>query len=121
MKVFEIGKLSHRKCEIRRRHLRTKNMGPSLIQIGGESIGEWTVKSNTDEFTMYYARLEKESCDCKLHCDMCDACVHMYTCSCLDTTLHYIVCKHAHLVQMKITESTKVLLPLKVMKKNAVI
>ena len=48
-------------------------MDPSLIQIGGESNGEWTVKSNTDKFTMYYVRLEKKSCDCKLHCDMCGA------------------------------------------------
>lgn len=38
---------------------------------------------------------------------MCGACVHMYTCSCLDATLHYTVCKHVHLVQMKIAESSK--------------
>ena len=62
-------------------------MDPSLIQIGGGSNGEWTVKSNTDEITVYYVRLEKESCNCKLHCDMYGVCVHMYTCSCLDATL----------------------------------
>ena len=38
---------------------------------------------------------------------MCGACVHMYTCSYLDGTLHYTVCKHVHLVQMKISESSK--------------
>ena len=36
---------------------------------------------------------------------MCGACVHMYTCSCLDATLHYTVCKHVHLVQMKISKN----------------
>ena len=38
---------------------------------------------------------------------MCGVCVHMYTYSCLDATLHYTVCKHVHSVQMNITESTK--------------
>lgn len=99
---FEIGKLSHRKCEIRRRHLRAQDLDPGLVH---ECDGEWTVKSNTDKFAAYYVRLERQSCDCKLHCDMCNACVHMYTCSCLDATLHYTVCKHVHLVQMKISET----------------
>ena len=30
---------------------------------------------------------------------------HRYTCSSLDATLHYTVCKHVHLVQMKISKN----------------
>ena len=104
---FEIGKLSHRKCEIRRRHMRAINLDPEFVQTSGESDSEWIVKSSTDELSVYYVKLDKKSCDCKLHCDMCGACVHMYTCSCLDATLHYTVCKHVHLVQMNISESSK--------------
>ena len=102
---FEIGKLSHRKCEIQRRHLWAKDLDPEFVQTSGESDSEWIVKSGTDEFTVYYVKLDKKSCDCKLHCDMCGACVHMYTCSCLDATLHYTVCKHVHVVQVKISKN----------------
>ena len=61
-----------------------------------------TVKFSTDKFAVHY---DKKTCDCKLQCDMCGACSHMCTCSCLDATLHYTVCKHVHLVQMKLSKN----------------
>ena len=36
----------------------------------------------------------------------CGACVHMYSCSCLDSAIHNTVCKHSHLVHMKQKEWT---------------
>ena len=98
--------------------MRAKDLGPELVQTYGQSDSEWTVKSNTNEFTVYYVRLENQSCDCKLHCDMCNACVHMYTCSCLDATLHYIVCKHVHLVQMKIVKTAKIVTEMTTIEEN---
>ena len=74
---FEIGKLGHRKCEIQRRHLRAKDLDPEFVQTSGESDSEWIVKSGTDEFAVYYVKLDKKSCDCKLHCH-----VHLFLFGC---------------------------------------
>ena len=46
------------------------------------------------------------TCDCKLACNYCSACVHMYTCTCMDSTLHATVCKHVHSVHMKAATHT---------------
>ena len=39
--------------------------------------------------------------NCKLRCSKCRACIHMYTCSCLDSVTHTAVCKHIHLIHIK--------------------
>ena len=42
----------------------------------------------------------------------------MYTCSCLDATLHYTVCKHVHLVQMKIVKTVKIVTKMTINEEN---
>ena len=49
----------------------------------------------------YSVHLRKENCDCHLKCTSCDACIHMYTCTCTDHVVHYTVCKLAHLVHLQ--------------------
>ena len=93
---YEMGKVTHRKCEINRKHSKAEELDPDLIQDCGQ---EWQVKSNSD-MSLYYVKLEKKTCDCKLRCEKCNVCVHTYSCTCLDATLHYTVCKHVHLVHM---------------------
>ena len=39
--------------------------------------------------------------DCKILCKDCNICPHIYSCTCLDATLHATVCKHIHLVHME--------------------
>ena len=92
----EMGKVTHRKCEINRRHSKAEELDPDLIQSSGQ---EWQVKSSTD-MSLYCVKLEKKTCDCKLRCEKCNVCVHTYSCTCLDATLHYTMCKHVHLVHM---------------------
>ena len=46
-------------------------------------------------------QLADSGCTCKLFCSHCAACVHMYTCSCIDSAIHNTVCKHSHLVHME--------------------
>ena len=60
----------------------------------------WMVQSQTDGSIEYTIRLINKTCYCKLSCTHCRACVHTYTCTCMDATLHATVCKHVHLVQM---------------------
>ena len=44
-------------------------------------------------------------CSCALICSDCGICIHMYTCTCLDATLHCTICKHVHLLSMCDTDS----------------
>ena len=47
--------------------------------------------------------LDQEHADyiCRVTCnDVCEVCVQMYSCSCVDYALHYTVCKHVHLVHI---------------------
>ena len=65
----------------------------------------WMVPSQTDGSIEYTIRLINKTCYCKLSCTHCRACVHTYTCTCMDATLHATVCKHVHLVQMTTTNT----------------
>lgn len=47
-----------------------------------------------------------DSCTCQLKCSTCLICIHMYSCTCLDATLHSTICKHVHLVHMECQEAT---------------
>ena len=58
----------------------------------------WNVSSARDGSITYVVKIVKETCTCNLRCSMCRACVHMYTCTCIDSTLHATVCKHAHAI-----------------------
>ena len=59
------------------------------------------MESLTCKGTIYVLQRLKQECDCSLRCSMCYACIHMYSCTCLDATLHSTVCKHIHLLCMQ--------------------
>ena len=94
---LEKGKYTHRIAEINKRHKSAVNM-LQQCQIICETDGKtWTVPSGSDGSIKYTVKLMQETCDCNFHCSTCRACIHMYSCSCIDSTLHTTVCKHAHL------------------------
>ena len=93
------GKNTHRMSEIQRRH----KLGIEVIkrQIPHEiSQSSWNVKSQQEPDKEYTVNVVLESCQCNLRCSQCNACIHMYTCSCVDSAIHTTVCKHMHGVQM---------------------
>jgi len=92
----EKGKYSHRVVEINKRHKRAISM--LSLKVNQKDEKTWEVPSEKDASITYVVHLINESCDCKLCCNSCKACVHMCTCSCMDATLHATVCKHVHLV-----------------------
>ena len=96
----EIGKQTHRKREISKRcstaqKLKNEGVNPYL---NGEN--SWSVQSSTRGDVSYTVSLSVPSCYCQLKCRTCAACVHMYTCTCVDYAVHYTVCKHVHLVHL---------------------
>ena len=96
----EKGKLTHRKCEINKRHKE------ALDKIGKMRItaieNGWKVESLTKKGKYYTVEKQSESCSCLMKCLSYSICPHMYSCSCLDACLHHTVCKHLHLIQMQL-------------------
>ena len=50
----------------------------------------------------FYSTIEKrqDKCSCKLNCLECGICIHHYSCTCIDATIHH--CKHLHLFIMSL-------------------
>ena len=96
LKKMEIGKITHRKSEINKRHKAAKNMKkiPPIRSIGQN---QWKIESFTNNS---YYHVEKNvsdnNCSCPLRCSICNICVHMFSCTCLDASLHCTICKHVH-------------------------
>lgn len=80
----EIGKRSHRKCEIRKRCQTAKEMREKGVKAIKVSTNTWSIASLQRSGMSYSVQLHKDSCDCHLKCTSCDACIHMYTCTCAD-------------------------------------
>jgi len=95
----EKGKLSHRKCEITKRHKEAVKIF-HICTVSQEADLEWKVQSQSSKGTNYRITKSPTCCNCKLNCSQCGACSHIYNCSCIDYALHNTVCKHIHLVQM---------------------
>ena len=51
----------------------------------------WEIESINNKGTFYLLQEVKQECNCPLMCSTCHACIHMYTCTCLDATLHNTV------------------------------
>ena len=95
------GKNSHRIREINKRHKKAEEMMSSGSEPIQESLTRWTVKSISSPDVTYTIQLSSHTnCECKLLCNSCQLCSHMYSCSCVDYALHYTACKHVHLVHM---------------------
>ena len=101
-----MGKNTHRICEISKRH-------KSAIAISPDHLtpiqhNKWNVRSNTESTRNYTVEKIQDSCDCKVVCQECQICPHIYNCDCLDATIHATVFKHAHFVHMETrTQSTR--------------
>ena len=66
---------------------------------------KWSVySSNLLDF--YTVLKQKGSCECKLHSRTCNACIHMYTCTCIDSMIHTTVCKHIHIFDLIYNKSS---------------
>lgn len=97
----EKGKLTHRICEINKRHKSAVEAEHRmcLVKTGDK---KWNIESLTKKGTYYILQQLQETCSCKLNCSVCHACVHMYLCTCMDATIHNTVCKHVHLLHMSV-------------------
>jgi len=105
--VLEKGKLSTKVKELRRRHKESSKMNPDLVISSG--TGTWEVASASSVSvglrTTYTIRLVEESCDCRIVCSQCSTCMHKYSCTCIDASIRWNMCKHIHLLCRKLRSS----------------
>ena len=102
LKKVEIGKNTHKITEIHKRH---KIASDLLEQSAIHQIkeGVFQIQSLSKKNTVYTMEKRKDQCCCKLRCSTCDICIHMYSCTCMDATLHSTICKHVHLLKTSLT------------------
>ena len=95
------GKITHRKCEIKKRHKSAEEfMGKKTPKYTKQGENTWKIESFSHEGNFYTVQQLLPHCECPLHCSMCNACIHMYSCTCLDASIHCTVCKHIHVLHM---------------------
>ncbi|KAJ8910233.1 hypothetical protein NQ315_015925 [Exocentrus adspersus] len=92
--VLHKGKVSTKISELRNRHIASLSL--DLNRVIKTDTG-WLVPSSSSN-EIYTIEEVKESCPCKLVCEECQACLHRFTCTCLDSCIKWNMCKHIHLV-----------------------
>ena len=88
---LEKGKYTRRTSEINKRHKEALKFEPMDECIQTNDGTTWTVPSARDGSIRYTVKLMKDMCTSDLRCSTCRACIHTYTCSCIDSTLHATV------------------------------
>jgi hypothetical protein len=85
-------------AQLRLRHKRSLSMEADAVLNDADMPNKrWDVMSeNKTEF--YSVPCISESCNCRIKCDACLACICRFSCSCIDNSIRYNVCKHIHLV-----------------------
>ena len=90
------GKCSHTVAEINEMYKSDLNRSSLHVPVTQKDETCWMVPSWTDPSIQYAIQLTNNACKCKLSSASRHACVHTYTCTCMDATLHAAVCKHVH-------------------------
>ena len=94
---LEKGKFTHRVSEINKRQKEAEKMKPEVQDVNDKI---WSITSARHKSIHYTVKKVMDTCSCRLRCSTCGMCVHMYTCSCIDASLHATVCKHVHAISM---------------------
>lgn len=75
----------------------TSSFECECLDSGGDSKN-WTL--NSDSKTYDVSKVSTEKC-CHLTCDVCDICLHNYTCTCIDYYIEGSICKHIHFIKLQ--------------------
>ncbi|XP_049964054.1 uncharacterized protein LOC126484546 [Schistocerca serialis cubense] len=93
--VLNKGKLTSKLKDIRLRHKSGNNIKEDFITM---EFSGWKVRSSSRRSTDYFVYDNDFQCNCRLMCIKCRACIHRYSCTCIDYTIKWNMCKHIHSV-----------------------
>lgn len=90
------GKISSKIKDIRSLHKTSLTLDVNLLIPTDDG---WTIKScSSNNFEMYFINEINSDCNCDLKCNYCNICIHRYSCSCVDSAIKWVMCKHIHLL-----------------------
>lgn len=95
------GHLSKKVIMLRKAHDQAKNHLDTKVGIRKceDNGASWIVESFSTSNTEYIVTNCGDCVpDCKLMCDKCFCCTHMFKCSCQENSIRNIMCKHIHAV-----------------------
>lgn len=92
--VINKGKVTTKIKTLRDRHKKIENLDCKSILQTDEG---WQVPSSSSN-RIYLVEERQPNCSCKLVCTDCEACFHRFSCTCLDSSVKWNMCKHVHLV-----------------------
>lgn len=98
--VLNKGKITSKLRDIRKRHKTSLNLNPDLVI---QSEDGWEVLSSKSQ-EIYHITEVNAGCKCQLTCKECNVCLHKYACSCIDSSIKWIICKHIHLLGRKLMD-----------------
>ena len=99
------GKVTAKISAMHDRHKTAKTVSYSTIAQVNDC--EWTVPSFQKRSKHEYSIRKKflpTGHVCEISCKVCKICTHMYSCSCTDHLIKNMVCKHIHLLGIKLKE-----------------
>ncbi|KAJ8909940.1 hypothetical protein NQ315_005659 [Exocentrus adspersus] len=89
------GKLSRKLKDLGNCHVSSEKL--SFEMILPDETG-WQVVSGSSPQKYFVNRIKTE-CQCNLTCSDCqNVCLHQYTCTCIDASVKWNMCKHIHLM-----------------------
>lgn len=98
------GKANYRVNAIYQHHRRSLSLPVENVQSSGENV--LSIKSS-DGKNVYEVQRVQDQCPehpaCRLSCQECNICVHLYVCNCPDSLILHTICKHIHLVQRSLS------------------
>ncbi|KAH1021733.1 hypothetical protein HUJ04_011217, partial [Dendroctonus ponderosae] len=92
--VVNKGKMSTKLKELRARHKTSDTLDINSVMVNETG---WTIPSSSTQ-DLYQIEERQINCNCKLVCSYCEKCLHSYSCSCLDSSIKWNMCKHIHLL-----------------------
>ncbi|XP_067138909.1 uncharacterized protein [Centruroides vittatus] len=102
--VMRKEKVTSKLSELRKRHRTSLSLCKDLVT---KEDNVWKIPSPNGS-DINTVSMVKENCECQMICNECKSCIHMYTCTCIDSAIKFNMCKHIHLVcQLKAESVSK--------------
>jgi len=98
------GKNSSHLQNIHSRHLTALKSSFKIEIFQNEEVSiSWLIHSTTENtYTITKLTSISKKC-CQLICNLCEICIHAYSCTCTDSFIHNTICKHIHFLIIKNT------------------
>lgn len=104
-------RLNNTERHLRKQHKKGQKIDRENIKKNMDNYGEvvsWVVESSTNAyeyFTVKKLQMEKCAESCGVVCSPCNACLHMFSCTCHDYLLYSTMCQHIHSVTLSLHPS----------------